>query len=155
MAKIYYDADADLGLLAGKKIAIIGYGSQGHAHALNLRDSGADVRVGLHKGSKSWPAAAAEGLRVLPVAEAGAEADAIMILTPDTVQAKIYKESIEPNLAPGKTLMFAHGFNIRYGQIIPPPSIDVSMVAPKAPGPCPAASSTAWSRSGRGRRLPW
>src|SRR5512136_2410423 len=134
MAKIYYDADADLAKLAGKKIAIIGYGSQGHAHALNLRDSGANVRVGLAEGSKSWPTAEAAGLRVLPVSEAAAEADVIMQLTPDTAQAKIYKESIKPNLAPGKTLMFAHGFNIRYGQIIPPPTVDVSMVAPKAPG---------------------
>src|SRR5271157_4713282 len=107
MAKIYYDKDADLNLLQGKKIAIIGYGSQGHAHALNLRDSGADVRVGLHAGSKSWSVAQQAGLRVLPVAEASAEADAIMILTPDTAQAQIYKSGIEPHLAPGKTLMFA------------------------------------------------
>ena len=134
MANIYYDNDADLALLDGKKIAIIGYGSQGHAHALNLRDSGVDVRVGLYPGSKSWAKAEAEGLRVLSVADAATEADAIMILTPDTMQSKIYKESIEPHLAPGKTLMFAHGFNIRYGQIIPPAAVDVSMVAPKAPG---------------------
>ncbi|PKO23736.1 MAG: ketol-acid reductoisomerase [Chloroflexi bacterium HGW-Chloroflexi-1] len=134
MANIYYDKDANLGLLDGKKIAIIGYGSQGHAHALNLRDSGGDVRVGLYAGSKSWARAEAEGLRVLPVAAAAAEADVIMILAPDTVQAKIYKESIEPHLAPGKTLMFGHGFNIRYGQIIPPATVDVSMVAPKSPG---------------------
>jgi len=134
VANIYYDKDADLGLLAGKKIAIIGYGSQGHAHALNLRDSGVDVRVGLYPGSKSWAMAEADGLRVLSVAGAAAEADAIMILTPDTTQPKIYKESIEPHLKPGKTLMFAHGFNIRYGQIIPPATVDVSMVAPKAPG---------------------
>ncbi len=134
MANIYYDKDADLSLLKGKKIAIIGYGSQGHAHALNLRDSGADVRVGLYKGSSSWPKAEAEGLRVLPVAEAADEADAIMVLIPDTSQSKVYKESIEPHLARGKTLMFAHGFNIRYGQIMPPPWLDVSMVAPKSPG---------------------
>ncbi len=134
MAKVYYDGDADLGLLQGKKIAIIGYGSQGHAHALNLRDSGADVRVGLHAGSKSRAAAEAAGLRVLDVAQACAEADVIMLLVPDTAQAQIYKESVEPNLASGKTLMFAHGFNIRYGQIVPPSFVDVSMVAPKAPG---------------------
>jgi ketol-acid reductoisomerase len=134
MAKIYYDKDADLKWLEGKKIAIIGYGSQGHAHALNLRDSGADVRVGLHAGSKSWPVAEQAGLRVLTVADASAEADAIMILTPDTAQPQIYQAGIEPHLTPGKTLMFAHGFNIRYGQITPPPSVDVSMVAPKAPG---------------------
>ncbi|HEX9117590.1 MAG TPA: ketol-acid reductoisomerase [Anaerolineae bacterium] len=134
MAKVYYDGDADLGLLQGKKIAIIGYGSQGHAHALNLRDSGADVRVGLHPGSKSRAAASAAGLRVLDVAAACAEADVIMLLVPDTSQGQIYKESVEPNLKPGKTLMFAHGFNIRYGQIVPPSFVDVSMVAPKAPG---------------------
>jgi ketol-acid reductoisomerase len=134
VAKIYYDMDADLRLLDGKKIAIIGYGSQGHAHALNLRDSGADVRVGLYPGSKSWAKAEAEGLRVLSVDDACAEADVIMLLTPDTAQAAIYKQSIEPHLAPGKTLMFGHGFNIRYGQIVPPATVDVSMIAPKAPG---------------------
>jgi ketol-acid reductoisomerase len=134
MAKIYYDKDADLNLLNGKKIAIIGYCSQGHAHSLNLRDSGADVRVGLYSGSKSGAKAEAEGLRVLSVADACAEADVIMILAPDTAQSKIYHESIEPHLAPGKTLMFGHGFNIRYGQIVPPPYVDVSMVAPKSPG---------------------
>ena len=134
MAKIYYDKDADLGLLDGKKIAIIGYGSQGHAHALNLKDSGADVRVGLYSGSKSWAKAEAAGLRVLSAADASAEADVIMILTPDTKQATIYNESIEPHLTPGKTLMFSHGFNIRYCQILPPNGVDVSMVAPKAPG---------------------
>jgi len=134
VANIYYDNDADLSLLEGKKIAVIGYGSQGHAHALNLHDSGFDVRVGLYAGSKSWAQAEAEGLRVMTVADACAEADAIMILAPDTKQAAIYKESIEPHLAPGKTLMFGHGFNIRYGQIIPPDFVDVTMVAPKAPG---------------------
>jgi ketol-acid reductoisomerase len=134
VANIYYDNDADLGLLDGKRIAIIGYGSQGHAHALNLRDSGADVRVGLYKGSKSWSKAETEGLRVLPVADACAEADVMMLLIPDTRQSAIYKESVEPHLAPGKTLMFSHGFNIRYGQIIPPDYVDVSMIAPKAPG---------------------
>jgi ketol-acid reductoisomerase len=134
VAKIYYEKDADLGLLNGVRIAVIGFGSQGHAHALNLRDSGADVRVGLYPESKSWAKAEAEGLRVLPVADAAAEADAIMILVPDTAQPTIYRASVEPHLAPGKTLMFAHGFNIRYGQITPPPTVDVSMVAPKAPG---------------------
>jgi ketol-acid reductoisomerase len=134
VANIYYDKDADPSLLDGKKIAIIGYGSQGHAHALNLRDSGADVRVGLYPGSKSWAKAEAEGLRVLPVADACAEADVIMLLAPDTAQPTIYKESIEAHLAPGKTLMFGHGFNIRFGQIIPPEFVDVSMIAPKSPG---------------------
>ncbi len=134
MANIYYDKDADLSLLDGKKIAVIGYGSQGHAHALNLRDSGADVRVGLHSGSKSRAKAEAEGLRVMSVADACAEADVIMLLAPDTKQPSIYKESIESHLAPGKTLMFGHGFNIRFGQIVPPEFVDVSMIAPKAPG---------------------
>ncbi len=134
MATLYYDADADLGRLSGKKVAIIGYGSQGHAHALNLKDSGVDVRVGLYEGSKSWSKAEADGLVVKPVAEAAAEADFIMMLVPDTVQPQVYRESIEPGLAPGKTLMFAHGFNIRYGQIKPPEFVDVSMIAPKAPG---------------------
>ena len=134
MATVYYDKDADLSVLDGKKIAIIGYGSQGHAHALNLRDSGMDVRVGLYRGSASWCKAEAEGLTVMMSAEAAASADIIMILAPDTSQAAIYREAIAPNLSPGKTLMFSHGFNIRYGQIIPPAGIDVSLVAPKAPG---------------------
>jgi ketol-acid reductoisomerase len=134
VANIYYDNDADLSLLDGKKIAIIGYGSQGHAHALNLHDSGADVRVGLYAQSKSWAKAEADGLRVLSVADACAEADVIMLLIPDTKQSAVYKESVEPHLEPGKTLMFSHGFNIRFGQIVPPDFVDVSMVAPKAPG---------------------
>lgn len=134
MANIYYDKDADLGLLDGKKIAVLGYGSQGHAHALNLRDSGADVVVGLYEGSPSWAKAEAEGLTVMSTADACAAADVIMVLAPDTKQAAIYKEAIEPNLSEGKTLMFGHGFNIRYAQIVPPPYVDVSMVAPKAPG---------------------
>lgn len=134
MATIYYDNDADLGLLREKRIAVIGYGSQGHAHALNLRDSGLDVRVGLYEGSRSWPQAEADGLTVKTTAEAAAEADVIMILAPDTQQAQIYRESIAPHLTPGKTLMFSHGFNIRYAQIVPPPGVDVSLVAPKAPG---------------------
>ena len=134
MATIYYDKDADLSLLAGKKIAIVGYGSQGHAHALNLRDSGADVRVGLYEGSRSWSKCESEGLAVMTAEQAAAEADIIMMLAPDTSQAAIYRSAVAPNLSPGKTLMFSHGFNIRYGQIMPPPSVDVSMVAPKSPG---------------------
>ncbi len=134
MAKLYYDDSADLALIQGKKVAIIGYGSQGHAHALNLRDSGVSVRVGLQPGSASRAKAEKEGLTVSTPAEAAAWADVIMILTPDTKQPKIYHESIEPNLKAGKTLMFAHGFNIRFGAIKPPASVDVSMIAPKAPG---------------------
>jgi ketol-acid reductoisomerase len=132
MAKIYYDQDADLGRLEGRKVAIIGYGSQGHAHALNLRDSGVDVVVGLPEGSRSR--AKADGLVVKTPREAAAEADVVMILTPDTGQAKLYAGEIAPGLAPGKTLMFAHGFNIRFGTIEPPAGVDVSMVAPKSPG---------------------
>lgn len=134
MAKIYYENQADFGLLEGKKIAIIGYGSQGHAHALNLQDSGADVRVGLYEGSKSWAKAEADGLRVMTNAQAAAEADMIMMVLPDPIQAKVYEADIAPNLKEGDTLMFAHGFNIRYGFIQPPANIDVTMVAPKAPG---------------------
>ncbi|MCB0129400.1 MAG: ketol-acid reductoisomerase, partial [Caldilineaceae bacterium] len=134
MAQIYYDNNADLDLLKGKKVAIIGYGSQGHAHALSLKDSGVDVRVGLHEGSKSKAKAEADGLRVVSNAQAAAEADFIMLLLPDPIQAKVYEEDVAPNLKAGDTLMFAHGFNIRYGFISPPADIDVSMVAPKAPG---------------------
>ncbi len=134
MATIYYDKDADFSLLSGKKIAVIGYGSQGHAHAQNLRDSGFDVRVGLHAGSKSRAKAEADGLPVKSVAEAAAEADIIMLLAPDTKQRQIYEESIKDHLKPGDTLMFGHGFNIRFGQIVPPKEVDVSMIAPKAPG---------------------
>ena len=134
MANIYYDADADLSRLEGKTIAIIGFGSQGHAHALNLRDSGCQVVVGLYKGSKSWPKAEAEGLRVMPVDQAAEAADIIMMLAPDSVQPSLYREQIASHLQPGDTLMFAHGFNIRYGQIVPPDDVDVSMVAPKTPG---------------------
>jgi ketol-acid reductoisomerase len=133
-ATIYYDKDADLNLILKKKVAIIGFGSQGHAHALNLKDSGVDVRVGLHENSKSKPKAEAAGLTVMSVADAAKWADVIMILTPDTSQAKIYKESIEANLDKGKMLMFAHGFNIRFNTIVPPAGVDVTMVAPKAPG---------------------
>jgi len=134
MANIYYDEDADLGLLEGKAIAIIGFGSQGHAHALNLRDSGCQVVVGLYEGSKSWPKAEAEGLRVMTVAEAAEAGDVVMMLTPDTIQPPLYREDVAPHLKPGDTLMFAHGFNIRFDQIVPPEHADVSMVAPKAPG---------------------
>jgi ketol-acid reductoisomerase len=134
VAIIYYEKDADLALLKGKKIAVIGYGSQGHAHALNLKDSGCDVRVGLYKGSKSWAEAEKAGLVVKSSAEAAAEADMIMMLAPDTSQPAIYKESIAPNLKAGKMLMFAHGFAIHYSQIVPPKDVDVVMVAPKAPG---------------------
>ncbi|MBF8298980.1 MAG: ilvC [Dehalococcoidia bacterium] len=133
-AKVFYDADADLSKLAGKRIAVIGYGSQGHAHAQNLRDSGCDVRVGLYKGSKSWAKAEADGLKVDTVAEVSKWADIIMVLVPDTMQRDVYEKEIKAGLAPGKTLMFGHGFNIHFKQIVPPPFIDVSMIAPKAPG---------------------
>ncbi|HET8615045.1 MAG TPA: ketol-acid reductoisomerase [Actinomycetales bacterium] len=131
---MYYDDDADLAALANRKVAIIGYGSQGHAHALNLRDSGIDVRVGLPETSRSRAKAAAEGLRVVTPAQAAQEADLIMILTPDHVQRHVYAEAIEPNLAPGDALFFGHGFNIRFGYITAPDGVDVAMVAPKGPG---------------------
>ncbi|MCC7208000.1 MAG: ketol-acid reductoisomerase [Anaerolineae bacterium] len=134
MAKLYYDNDADLKYLEGKTVAIIGYGSQGHAHALNLHDSGVNVVVGLHEGSKSRAKAEADGLQVLSVADATKTAQVVMMLIPDTLQAQVYAESVGPNLKPGDTLMFAHGFNIRFRQIQPPDGVDVSMVAPKAPG---------------------
>ncbi|MGZ4788101.1 MAG: ketol-acid reductoisomerase [Terriglobales bacterium] len=134
MATIYRDNDADLKLIQAKKVAIIGYGSQGHAHALNLKDSGVDVRVGLSPNSTSRKKAEGGGLKVETVADASKWADVIMILTPDTSQAEIYKTSIEPFLTAGKTLMFAHGFNIRFGTITPPKDVDVSMIAPKSPG---------------------
>lgn len=134
MATIYYDKDANPELIRSKKVAVIGFGSQGHAHSLNLRDSGVEVCVGLRKDSKSWPKAEEAGLTVKTVAEAAEWADVIMMLAPDTAQPAIYEESIAPHLSPGKTLMFAHGFNIRFGTIVPPSDVDVSMVAPKAPG---------------------
>lgn len=134
MATLYYDKDADLSLLQGKKIAVIGYGSQGHAHALNLKDSGLNVVVGLHEGSKSRAKAEADGLAVMSVADATKDADVVMILTPDTMQAKIYADSVAPNLKSGSMLMFGHGFNIHYGTIVPPADVDVTMIAPKAPG---------------------
>jgi ketol-acid reductoisomerase len=134
MPKRFYEGDGSLAPLTGKTIAIIGYGSQGHAHALNLRDSGLNVVVGLHAGSKSKSKAEAVGLKVLSVAEATKAADVIMVLLPDHLQGDVYRSEIEPNLKKGKTLMFAHGFNIHFGEIKPPADIDVSMIAPKAPG---------------------
>ncbi|MEH1852920.1 ketol-acid reductoisomerase [Nostoc sp.] len=134
MARMYYDEDANLDLLAGKTIAIIGYGSQGHAHALNLKDSGLNVIVGLYPGSKSVAKAQAAGLTVKNVADAANAADFIMILLPDEVQKTIYKNEIEPNLEEGNVLAFAHGFNIHFGQVVPPANVDVVMVAPKGPG---------------------
>ena len=135
MPKIYYDADCDINALKGKTVAIIGFGSQGHAHALNLRDSGVNVIIGLYKGSKRWEHAEKDmGFTVMTTAQATKAADIIMVLTPDERQADIYKNDIEPNLAAGKALAFAHGFNIHFGQIKPPKDIDVFMIAPKAPG---------------------
>ncbi|GAA2035479.1 ketol-acid reductoisomerase [Terrabacter terrae] len=134
MAEMFYDDDADLSVIQGKKVAVIGYGSQGHAHALNLRDSGVDVRVGLAEGSKSRAKAEAEGLTVTSVADAVKEADLVVILTPDQVQRSVYANDIQPNLREGAALLFGHGFNIRYGYIKPEPDADVIMVAPKGPG---------------------
>jgi ketol-acid reductoisomerase len=134
VATIYYEKDAERSALEGQKVAVLGFGSQGHAHALNLKDSGHDVRVGLREGSKSWAKAEAAGLRVLPTPEAVAEADVVMILLPDTSQAKVYESDIAPNLKDGDMLMFAHGFNIHFGTISPPAGIDVTMIAPKGPG---------------------
>ncbi|MDR2202158.1 MAG: ketol-acid reductoisomerase [Clostridiales bacterium] len=134
MAKIYYRHDCNLDVLKKKTVAVIGYGSQGHAHALNLHDSGVRVIVGLHEGSKSKAKAEKAGLKVLSVAEAAKAADVIMMLIPDEKQAKVYRESVEPNLTEGKALAFAHGFNIHFQQIVPPKGIDVFMIAPKGPG---------------------
>jgi ketol-acid reductoisomerase len=134
VAELFYDKQADLERLRDKPIAIVGFGSQGHAHAMNLKESGLDVRVALYEGSKSWSKAEALGLPVRTVAEAAKEAAMIMMLTPDIGQAEIYHQHIAPHMGPGKTIMFAHGFNIRFGQIKPPPEVDVSMVAPKGPG---------------------
>ena len=134
MATLYYENDADPSLIQGRKVAILGYGSQGHAHALNLSESGVDVRIGLREGSSSVSKAREAGLNVVSPSEAAAEADVIMVLVPDTEQKRVYDEDIEPNLKDGDMLMFAHGFNIRYGQIVPPAGVDVTMVAPKSPG---------------------
>ena len=133
-AKIYYQEDCNLSLLEGKTIAIIGYGSQGHAHALNLKESGCNVVIGLYEGSRSWAKAEAQGFEVYTAAEAAKKADIIMILINDEKQAALYKNDIEPNLEEGNMLMFAHGFNIHFGQIVPPANVDVTMIAPKAPG---------------------
>jgi len=134
MAEMFYDDDADLSLLQGKKVAVIGYGSQGHAHALNLRDSGVDVRVGVRPGSRSWERAEEAGFRVMPAHDAAAEADVIVLLTPDQVQRHVFANDIASEMKPGKALVFGHGFNIRFGYIQPPEGVDVIMVAPKAPG---------------------
>ena len=134
MAKMYYEQECSLENLKGKKVAVIGYGSQGHAHALNLHESGVDVIVGLYVGSKSWAKAEEAGLKVMTAADAAKAADIIMILINDEKQSKLYKESIEPNLAPGKALVFAHGFSIHFGQIVPPANVDVFLIAPKGPG---------------------
>jgi ketol-acid reductoisomerase len=134
MATMFYDRDADLTLIKSKKVAVIGYGSQGHAHALNLKDSGIDVKVGLPENSKSRAAAKAAGLVVDTPAAVSEWADVIMVLVPDTAQSQLYKEAIEPHLKAGKTLMFAHGFNIRFGWVVPPKDVDVTMIAPKSPG---------------------
>ena len=134
MAKMYYEKDCDINYLDGKKITIIGYGSQGHAHAMNLKDSGCDVCVGLREGSKNWAAAEKAGLKVMTVAEAAKWGDIVMMLINDEVQADVYKKDIAPNLSAGNMLMFAHGFNIHFKQIVPPAGVDVSMIAPKGPG---------------------
>lgn len=134
MATLYYDDDADLSLLDGKTIAVIGYGSQGHAHALNAHDNGCNVIIGLHEGSRSISKAEADGLSVFTVAEAASRADIVMVLIPDTLQGSVYDAQIAPNLKAGAMLMFAHGFNIHFKEIVPPASVDVAMVAPKAPG---------------------
>jgi ketol-acid reductoisomerase len=134
MARVYRDGDADMAALAGQRVAVIGYGSQGHAHALNLQDSGVDVVVGLYKGSPSWAAAEEEDLRVEEVEKAVEVAQVVMMLVPDQTQKVLYQEKVKPHLKPGSALMFAHGFNIHFSQIVPPPDVDVSMVAPKGPG---------------------
>jgi ketol-acid reductoisomerase len=134
MARVFYDADADLSLIRRRKVAVLGYGSQGHAHALNLRDSGVDVRVGLAPSSRSRAKATAQGMTVLDPATATAWADVIMVLVPDTAQARLYETDIRPHLTAAKTLMFAHGFNVRFGTLDLPPDVDVSMIAPKSPG---------------------
>ena len=164
MANVFYEKDADPALIASRKVAVIGYGSQGHAHALNLKDSGVDVRVGLREGSSSKAKAEAAGLRVLTVEQAASEADLIMLLLPDTEQKAVYEASIEPNLSEGDALFFAHGFNIHFGQIKPPKGVDVAMAAPKGPGHLvrrefdagggvPALIAVAQDESGKAREL--
>lgn len=132
--KVYYDKDCDLSIIQGKKVAVIGYGSQGHAQACNLKDSGVDVTIGLRKGSATVAKAEAHGLKVTDVATAVANADLVMILTPDEFQGRLYKEEIEPNIKKGATLAFSHGFSIHYNQVVPRADLDVIMIAPKAPG---------------------
>jgi ketol-acid reductoisomerase len=134
MAQIYYESDCDIELIRARKVAVIGYGSQGHAHALNLHDSGVDVRVGLRTGSKSWDKVKEAGLKVMTPREAASEADFVMILTPDETQAHTYYSELEESMTPGKALAFAHGFNIHFDQIVPPEGVDVVMIAPKGPG---------------------
>ncbi len=134
MATIYRESDVDRAALDGQRIAILGFGSQGHAHALNLKDSGHDVRVGLREGSRSWESAASAGLRVLPTAEAAAEGDVVMVLLPDTAHAAVYARDVAPNLNAGDMLMFAHGFSVHFGTVVPPEGVDVTMIAPKGPG---------------------
>ena len=134
MATLYREGDADLALIQDKTIGIIGYGSQGHAHSLNLKDNGLNVMVGLYKGSGSWPKAEEAGLTVAETAEVARQADIIMMLLPDMAMRDVYRTEIHPHMGPGKTVMFAHGFNIHYKQVEPPPEVDVSMIAPKAPG---------------------
>ena len=133
-AHIYTEADAPIDPLKGKRIAVIGYGSQGHAHALNMHDSGLDVMVGLYQGSKSWAAAEQAGLEVAEVADAAKQADVIVMLVPDEKQRRIFEDNVRPEVSPGKSLVWAHGFNIHFKQIVPPEGVDVWMVAPKAPG---------------------
>ena len=144
--RMFYQEDCNLGLLDGKTIAVIGYGSQGHAHALNMKESGVNVIIGLYEGSKSWAKAEKQGLTVYTAAEAAKKADIIMILINDELQADMYKKDIAPNLTAGKAIMFAHGFNIHYGQINPPADVDVLMIAPRAPA-TPSALSTLPARA--------
>ena len=151
-AKLYYQEDCNLSVLEGQTIAIIGYGSQGHAHALNLKESGCNVIIGLYEGSKSWAKAEAQGFEVFTAAEAAKKADVIMILINDEKQAAMYKNDIEPNLEEGNMLMFAHGFAIHFGQIVPPANVDVTMIAPKAPGHTVRNSLSGSCRAGLHRK---
>ncbi|GAA3295818.1 hypothetical protein GCM10020295_23880 [Streptomyces cinereospinus] len=153
MAELFYDADADLSIIQGRKVAVIGYGSQGHAHALSLRDSGVDVRVGLHEGSKSKAKAEEQGLRVVTPSEAAAEADVVMILVPDPIQAQVYEEHVKDNLKDGDALFFGHGLNIRYGFIKPPAGVDICMIAPPRARATWCAVSTRRAAASRVSRL--